>query len=86
MKIETKYNIGEKIYIVFIDEEKEETSVRIYKDTIEEIIIQKNKVKYYAEKFYDEINEKEIVPYTRKDLLVSKINELLESDANERTT
>ncbi len=84
MKIETKYSIGEKVYIVF--KEDTDSFVKIFKDNIQEIVVQKNKILYYAESFCEEFEEDEIVPYSRKDLLVTKINELLESDKDERTT
>ncbi len=78
MQIETKYKIGEDVYIVF--KEDCDDCVQIYKDSISEIIIKKNEQLYFAINLCEEISEEDIVPIERKDLLEKRIDELLNNE------
>lgn len=78
MKIETKYNIGDKVWIVY--EPKTDSTffgeVSIYTDTIVEIVIYKNGIVYAFENCPEELKESEIIIYNEKDKLLAKIEEL----------
>ena len=76
MKIETKYEIGDKIWIVY----KEKQSVGIYYDFIHEIAINKDNNIIYYTKYTEELEENEIILYHEKDKLLQKIEDLLKSE------
>lgn len=78
MQIETKYKIGEDVYIVF--KEDCDDYVQIYKGSISEIIIKKNEQLYFAINLCEEFSEEDIVPIERKDLLEKRIDELLNNE------
>ena len=78
MKIETKYNIGDKVWIVYEPEINSTKSgeISIYTDTIAEIIFYKNEIVYDFDLYPDELKESEIILYDEKDKLLAKIEEL----------
>lgn len=79
MKIETKYNIGDHIWVVYEDR----MSVGVYDEYITEIAIDKdNEIVYYA-KNAEEIKENDAILYDETDKLVAKIQELMK-EINER--
>ena len=74
MKIETKYEIGQKIWVLYeLDGE-----VRIHDDEIKEIIINTaGKVLYFPNFCDEEIPEEDIILYEDNEKLVKEIKKLL---------
>ena len=73
MKIETKYNIGDRFWYLF----ELNGSVHVYQDVITEITINSSgKVLYYGQKLSDEIPEDYIIPYADTEILVEQIKNL----------
>ena len=81
MNIKTKYNIGEKIWIVY--EHKKE--IHVYIDEISNIIVNEKGNFAYCPKLseYEEYKEEDIIPYKNKLKLMEKINELAKKTAKE---
>ena len=81
MKIETKYNIGEKIWIVY----EKEGEVHLYIDEISNIIINEKGNFVYCPKIsdYEEYKEEDIISYKNKLKLMEKIHELAKKIAKE---
>lgn len=80
MIINTKFKIGEEVYIIY----KEKNNVIINKDIIKEIAInEKEDIFYYTNNYCDEIKECELVETYATSKLVSKIEELLKEKDNE---
>ena len=85
MKIETKYNIGDKVWIVYegdfynssTGERQNSCEVSIYTDTITEITFYENGLVYNFENCPEELKEDEIILYDEKDKLLQKIEELM---------
>ena len=85
MKIETKYNIGDKVWIVYegnfyistTGKMQNSCEVRIYTDTITEITFYENGLVYNFENCPEELKEDEIILYDEKDKLLQKIEELM---------
>ena len=84
MKIETKYNVGDKVWIVYEPTIREEEfkvyklagEVALYLDRIIEIVFYDNKIVYVFENCPEELEEYEIILYNEKDKLLAKIEEL----------
>ena len=74
MRLETKYNIGDKIWVVYLDRGE----VSVFDDIIKEINILEDGIEYWCDKARDAIKENEIVKYEDEIGLVNKIKELLE--------
>lgn len=74
MKIETKYDIGQKIWVLYeVDGE-----VRIHDDEIKEIVINTaGKVLYFANFCDEEIPEEYIILYEDNEKLLKEIKNLL---------
>ena len=91
MKIETKYNIGDKVWIVYegdfynssTGERQNSCEVSIYTDKIVEVTFYENGLVYNFENYPDELKEDEIILYDEKDKLLQKIEELM-NKINER--
>lgn len=91
MKIETKYNIGDKVWIVYegdfynsyTGKMQNSCEVSIYTDTIMEVTFYENGLVYNFENYPDELKEDEIILYDEKDKLLQKIEELM-NKINER--
>lgn len=73
MEIRTKYEIGQKIWIVY--ENKGE--VCMYCEPILDIVIDRNGLVYGTENSYDEIKEEDIITENDKDKLFEKIKQLM---------
>lgn len=75
MKIETKYNFGDEVYIVY----KEQGEIHIQRDVIDEVSISKELgLHYYPKNICAEFREEELIEVDRKDLLVERIDKLLD--------
>lgn len=74
MKIETKYDIGQRIWIVY----EHQGEIHVYEDKIIEICIAEKGTVYLPNSCTDEVEEEEIILYKDMDKLVSKIKELAE--------
>lgn len=91
MKIETKYNIGDKVWIVYegdfynssTGERQNSCEVSVYTDTITEFTFYENGLVYNFENCPDELKEDEIILYDDKIALLDKIEELM-NKINER--
>lgn len=81
MKIETKYNIGDKIWIVYEGTE----GVNVYIDEISNIIINEKGNIVYCTQIgdYEEYKEEDIISYKDKLQLIEKIHELAKKIAKE---
>ena len=77
MNIETKFKIGEEVYLIIKNEDN--NNLEISKDKIKEVVVTKTMYYYWMENFGDEVYEDEIAPINRKDLLVLRITEMLEN-------
>jgi hypothetical protein len=74
MKIETKYDIGQRIWIVY-EHQKE---VQVYEDFIANILIDEdNKLLYCSKESYEEYKEEDIILYEETEKLVNKIKEVM---------
>ena len=73
MKIETKYEIGNRIWIVY----KSQGVVCIDDDYISYIIYD-DKIRYNTGKTYKEVNEDEIILYNDTEKLSKRIKELMQ--------
>ena len=75
MEIITKYNIGQKVWIILKNDNHKE--LEVFTDTIIEIVIGKdNKAFYFCDSLGDDIAEENIVLYEDTQLLLKKIIEL----------
>ena len=77
MKIETKYNIGDKVWIVYEANIQYGLAgeVNLYDDVITDIIIDKDGVTYATE--HTDVKETDIIPYEDKSALLIKIQEVM---------
>jgi len=75
MKIQTKYEIGEHIWIVY----EHNGEVHIYDDFIVNIVVDENKkIKFCSKLSYEEFEEADIILYKNKEKLLAKIEEIME--------
>ena len=81
MNIKTKYEIGQKVYAIF--KEENEIWVKIFDDVVSQIVIDEDGITYYLEKTYEEFKEEDIVPILKSEALVDRIDYLLEGVPNE---
>lgn len=58
MKFESKYGLGELVYVVY----HEKTGILIELDTINEIVFKNDKVLYFTENCFDQLEESQIYP------------------------
>ena len=79
MKIETKYEIGQRIWIVY----KRDGEVSVYDDYITSVVKDNERLYYTADIGYQEYKEDEIILYEDTNKLVEKIKELLNEIAEE---
>ena len=77
MNIKTKFELGEKIYCVY----KEDNIIKLFVDEVAEIVILNDGIVYYCEAICEEFKENELVAYNDKEALLNKIEEL-SSDNN----
>lgn len=73
MKIETKYNIGDHIWYMYMDEGE----VHIFDDYIVEIAINNNDIAYICEEACSEIKQDNVVLYEDMEGLYNFIKKLL---------
>ena len=74
MKIQTKYEIGDKVWIVY--ENRGEACV--YDDYIDEIFVNDEGINYMLREAYIDGKEENIIPYEDTDKLVEKIKQIME--------
>ena len=72
MKIETKYNIGDRVWIAYEDRGE----VSVYDTTIDSISYEKEGLCYYTKECNDYLEE-QIIPYENKSELLSRIEEIM---------
>lgn len=74
MKIETKFNIGDRVWVVY----EYDSEIRVYSDYITEILIQKgNEIRYWLENTdCDFFAEKALIKYENTSELISRINKI----------
>ena len=82
MKIESKFNIGDRVWVVY----EYDSEIRVYSDYITEILIQKgNEIRYWLENTdCDDFEESALIPYNDIDLLTLKIQILDDQIINEQ--
>lgn len=73
MEIKTKYEIGQKIWIVY----KNKCEVCMYCEAILDIVIDANGLVYSTENSFDEVKEEDIILEDDKDKLFEKIKQLM---------
>lgn len=73
MEIKTKYEIGQKIWIVY----KNKGEVCTYCEPIINLVIDENGFYYCTDNSYDEIKEENIITENDKDKLFEKIRQLM---------
>lgn len=70
--IKTKYQIGQKIWVV--DANKEHKVVEVYSDIIDGIFLDsKGDIYYYLKELYDNIIESKLIPYEDTERLLKEI-------------
>jgi len=75
MKIQTKYEIGQHIWIVY----EHNGEIHIYDDYIVNIVVDESKtIKFCSKLSYEEFEENEIILYEDKEKLLLKIEEIME--------
>lgn len=74
MKIQTKYEIGDKVWIVY--ENRGEACV--YDDYIDEIFVNDEGINYMLREACIDEKEENIIPYEDTDKLVEKIKQIME--------
>lgn len=74
MKIETKFNIGDRVWVVY----EYDSEIRVYSDYIKEILIQKgNEIRYWLKNTdCDFFAEKALIKYENTSELISRINKI----------
>lgn len=68
MKIETKYNIGDKVWVVY----ENQGEVCVYDTEITDIFIDKNGINYYGKEGTDYLEDL-LISYNEKDKLLERI-------------
>lgn len=84
MKLEIKYKLGDEVYVVF---KEDDGVVRVFKDRIAEFAMsEKYGLHYFVENtIVEEFNEEELIPIDKHELLIERINKLLESEGKNET-
>ena len=72
MNIKTKFELGEKVYCVY----KEDNIIKLFVDEVAEIVVSNDGIVYYGEIMCEEFKENEVVAYNDKEGLLNKIEEL----------
>ena len=68
MKIETKYNIGDRVWVVY----ENQGEVCVYDTEITDIFIDKNGINYYGKEGTDYLEDL-LISYNEKDKLLERI-------------
>lgn len=77
MTIDLKYKFNDEVYVVF---KEDDGMVRVFKDRIKEFSMsEEHGLTYYVDRFED-FKEEELIPVDRPDLLVERIDMLLEEE------
>lgn len=83
MLIQTKYEIGQRVWMVYENDDE----LCVYDDTIAEIVIDDKKIYYVSKNTHIDISEEDIVLYEDTDKLAVKIKqtmkEIREREENE---
>lgn len=78
--IKMKYDIGTKIWVVYIHQGE----VQVYADKIQSFVIEEDREFYYVETGCSELTQEEIILYEDKNklykVICEKMNEILESE------
>lgn len=74
MVIQTKYEVGQRVWIIYEDGGE----VCIYDDYIIEICVGKDGLCYMLRDYCDDVAEEDIVLYDETDKLVEKIKQIME--------
>lgn len=92
MKLETKYNIGDRIWVVYepilnnqFHHNEPAGEISVYEDTINSIEIYDDGILYFLEvaDIIEGLKEEDIILYDDTDKLINKIKELM-NEINER--
>lgn len=81
MTINTKYGIGDKVYVVFKETDKSEIEVCV--GTVQEILIKERTIEYYIDTVYEAFEEEKLIPINDKEGLAQRIDELSKEAKNE---
>ncbi len=76
MTINTKFGIGDKVYVIY----EYDGDVIVSKDEIVEILISETQPIYYVSIIDDEIKEDNLVLDADRDKVIDKIDELLKKE------
>ena len=79
MEIKTKYEIGQRVWIVY----RNRGEVCVCDDYIIEICVGKDRLCYMLEDYCDDVAEENIILYDETDKLVEKIKQIAEEIKNE---
>lgn len=72
MEIKSKFELGQRVWLIFKNEEHKE--LELFSDTIENIIIDSKKtILYFMKEFQDEVAEEDVIAYEDTDKLLKKI-------------
>lgn len=72
MDIKTKYQIGQRVWVVAENEKRKE--IELFSDTIVEICITRNReIVYILDNLCDEVKENNIIPYEDTESLLQEI-------------
>lgn len=82
MMINTKYGIGDMVYVVF--KETDKSNIEVCVGMVQEIVIKENTIGYYVDTLYEEFKEEELVPINDKEGLAKRIDELSKENKDKR--
>ena len=80
MNIKTEFQIGQKVYIIF----KENNLVKLFADEVVEINIRSNGVYYYGKVMCEDFKEDELVDINAKEVLIEKIEKLTSEESDDK--
>lgn len=81
MEIKTDYEIGQEVYLCYVRGDFE--AIEIFKDTIQSVVIENNRILYYTKNFFDEIEQDFVVGLDEKEKLYRIIEKLKEKENDE---
>ena len=78
MQINTKYNIGDRVWVVYepVNKNGYTGEVSVYDTYIDNINIDKDEL-LYSDDYYTELKEDDVILYEEKDKLINKIIEVM---------
>lgn len=80
MEFKTKFNLGERVWIIENDDRK---NIYVSSDFISEIVITKTGINYFFASFCDDVAEENLIAYNDTKSLVEKIKELDEKNLSD---